>query len=332
MKKIALILSFLIFLHGVVISADSDSTRYLSQDDFMYGNNPRYTLLGHPPFKKTEIQPIPAICFGTIATGALVSQHIIQMNTIWEEQTDFRIMEDGNYALYVDKFGHFYGSYTTSSAFTEGLYASGFSRDWAVIGGGVLGLAYESYVEIMDGYGENWGFSPSDWYADAAGAIFYVAQGYIPFLQNFSPKFMYAPPCWTGVAGRDYAQSFIDDYSSQIFWLSINVNNLLPDMAKPYWPDWLEISVGYTARSLCNGDIYPCDPIDSPHVVDNVHGRRKIIVAMDYDMVKLLPDGNTYWNWLKQSMNYVKWPAPAVEFDLEGGGAKFMLIYPFNLP
>ena len=118
----------------------------------------------------------------------------------------------------------------------------------------------------------------------------------------------------------------IDDYSSQTYWLSINMHNILPEPAKDYWPTWLELSVGYAARNLCHNN---CDPIYSPHVLDQVYGRRKIIIALDYDMVALLPDGCNTWNVVKQYLNYFKFPSPAVEFDLEGGSTKFMLLYPF---
>ena len=230
-----------------------------------------------------------------------------------------------------DKAGHVFGAYITSTVFSEGMYASGFDKDWAVISGGAFGLALQTYIEIMDGYGVAWGFSWSDWYADVAGSAFYVAQEYIPFLQNFTPKFMYFPSDWTGDIGRDHAEVFIDDYSSHTFWLSMNVQNMLPESAKDYWPDWLELSVGYAARNLCDGYLYPCDPKQSPFVTDGVYGRRKIILALDYNMVKLLPDGPNAWNWFKQTLNYIKFPSPAVEFDLEGAEPRFMLVYPFPL-
>ena len=166
-------------------------------------------------------------------------------------------MEDGDYALYSDKLGHVYGSYITAAIFREGLYASGFNNDWATITGGILGLGYETYVEIMDGYGENWGFSPSDYYADVVGAAFFIAQEYVPFLQNFTFKYMYIPADWHGEKRRVGAEMLIDDYSSQTYWLSINMHNILPEPAKDYWPTWLELSVGYAARNLCHNN---CDP------------------------------------------------------------------------
>ncbi len=325
----------LILLHEIDAYAELDSNQCLSPKEFTFANSPRYTFIGHPPFRENNFQLIPAICFGGIITGIFAAQHIAQMNTIWKEQAEFKFLEDGNYALYVDKFGHFLGAYTSSVLFSEGMYAAGFDKDWSRIGGGTLGLAFQTYIEIMDGYGEQWGFSWSDWYANAIGSSFYIAQEYVPFLQNFTPKFMYFPADWHGELVRDHAEAFIDDYSSHTFWLSVNVHNLLPESAQPYWPEWLELSFGYAVRNLCDGYVgsqyVGCDLEKSPLVVDKVHGRRKIMVALDYNLIKLLPDGPHYWNWFRQSLNYVKFPSPAIEFDLEDGDTRFMLVYPFSL-
>jgi hypothetical protein len=59
-----------------------------------------------------------------------------------------------------------------------------------------------------------------------------------------------------------------------------------------------------------------------------VWGNRKLIIALDYDLVKLLPDGGHFWNWLKQSLNYFKLPSPAIEI---GKPIRFYLLYPFPI-
>ena len=75
--------------------------------------------------------------------------------------------------------------------FREVLVASGFGWNAANNWGAALGTAYSTYVEILDGFGESWGFSPSDWYADIAGCLFFAAQNFFPSLQNFTPKFQH---------------------------------------------------------------------------------------------------------------------------------------------
>ncbi len=304
-----------------------DTNRIL-QSDYYYADNPRYTLSGELPNKHTKIKPIPAISVGALYTTVFILQHIGQMNTIWKERTDFKIMEDGRYSLYVDKVGHIYGCVVNSYVMNEALLWSGFDNETSIWIGGLLGLGYSTYIEVLDGYGKNWGFSPSDFYCDIIGTAFYVAQYYVPFLQNFTTKFNYIPSNWAGNEKRKPSDIFIDDYSSQTFWLSINIYNMLPQKWKSYWIDWLQLSIGYTANNLTLPEL--SNPNHKYDVMFNneVYGDPKYLLSLDYDLVKLLPDGGNVWNWVKQSLNYVKFPSPTLEFSKKG--TKAFLFYPFQ--
>lgn len=302
---------------------------HIAQKDFYYADNPLYTITGELPNKTTKIKPIPAIIIGGVYTGVFILQHIGQMNTIWKDRTDFRFQEDGDYGLYVDKIGHFYGCYTTSYIARESFMWAGFSRESSVWLGSLLGLGYSTYVEILDGYGINWGFSPSDFYCDVAGTAFSVAQYYVPYLQNFSPKFQYIPSPWFGERKRIPSEIFIDDYSSQVFWMSANIHNMLPDNLKSFWPSWLQLSFGYTARNLTVPGSPGTEGRHYDEMRPNVYGDPKYILALDYDLTKILPDGGSFWNWLRQSLNLVKLPSPAIEFSKSS--TKFYLIYPFPI-
>lgn len=313
-------------------SADStlDSSLYFSQEEFQYAGVPRYTITGRMPLKETKINALNFSIFAGVFTGFMVGQHIAQMETIWKEQGEFKFYEDGRYALWADKAGHIFGCYFTSYMLSELFMMSGFSWDAATLWGGLLGLGYSTYVEILDGYGKNWGFSPSDWYADVAGAALFIGQKYFPVLQNFTPKFMYVPANWHGELKRKPSDFFIDDYSSHSLWLSVNVYNLLPDKLKQYWLPWLEISFGYAARNLCD-PINPenqCDPNRSFAMYEDVWGSPRFIIALDYNLAQILPDGPKFWNWLRQSLNYFKFPSPAIEIGRE---TRFYLLYPFSL-
>jgi hypothetical protein len=309
----------------------TDSTKKITPEEFFYANMPRYTVTGDLPLRDTDIKPWNLAGFGAVYGTFFYLQHKWQMETIWTEQTSFRIMEDGEYALWADKAGHFFGTYYMGYFMSEGLLQAGLSWEAATIWGGVMGLAYNTYVEILDGYGANWGFSPSDFYCDIAGAAFFIGQYYSPFLQNFTPKFSYMPPKWHGQNDRVPHDQFIDNYSSHTMWLSINVHNLLPKAMKPYWPKWLELSIGYAARNLyAPGSTEPYDPEKSLKVSDKAWGDRRFIIALDYNLVHLIPDAKgSFWNWLRQSANYLKFPAPAISFG--DSGTKYFLFYPFEL-
>ncbi len=112
---------------------------------------------------------------------------------------------------------------------------------------------------------------------------------------------------------------------------------MLDENLKEYWPQWLELSVGYAARNLTdpycrdvNGN--PCFDLTQNfrYKGDRVWGDPKLIFALDYNLVKLLPDGGSFWNWAKQTLNFFKLPAPAIEIGINGK-TRFFLLYPFPL-
>ncbi len=309
-----------------------DTIARISRENFLYTNDFRYTLTGKTPKINTSIDALPLSLTLASWGGLFVIQHQLQLNTIWKEQTDFKFYEDGIYALYSDKAGHFFGTYFVAYLVQESLFISGFSWDLSAIIGTAIGLAYTSYVEILDGYGKNWGFSPSDFYADVIGAGFFIGQHYIPFLQNFTPKFMYFPARWFNANHRIPHDAFIDDYSSHTLWMTANIYNILPESLKQYWLPWLDLSFGYAARDLCSVG-YDCGNINAKAYYDEfgsviVYGNPKFIVALDVNLVKLLPDGPPIWNWFKQTLNFFKLPTPAIEF---GDVTRFYLIYPFPI-
>jgi hypothetical protein len=200
----------------------------------------------------------------------------------------------------------------------EALKASGVDYNSSALYGSLFGLAYQTYVETEDGFAKTWGFSPSDWYFDFIGPAFYLAQHYVPALQNITPKWQYIPTEWTTKANINRPKTIIDDYNSTTFWYSLNVNNILPDNFKKYWVPWLNIAVGYGADS----DLKPnaSGPPDQQNI-------RRFIIGLDYNLVKLLPEGGSFWNWFRQTLNYIKFPAPAVQ--ISNHVVKFYLMYPF---
>ncbi|MCL5028088.1 MAG: YfiM family protein [Bacteroidetes bacterium] len=320
-----------IFAQSEKIISDSDSTisnqkdgstDFIPLSQFTYADHRRYTMDGSLPRLTTKIKPATMAILGGVYLGAIVFLHIHQQNAWWSGQRgNFHFEEDWMSALQVDKAGHSFGGYFTSYVMSEGLMASGFSWKDATLWGSVFGLAYQTYVETEDGFATEWGFSPSDWYFDALGPLFFLSQHYVPALQNITPKWQYVPSEWTGepIIGR--VRTFIDDYNSSTFWWSVNVYNILPDNLKKYWLPWLNIAVGYGADAV---DV-KADPNGPPDQLSE----RRYVIGLDYNLIKLLPDGGSFWNWFRQTLDFIKFPAPAIEFS--PSNTKFKLLYPFRI-
>ncbi len=306
-----------------IFLADSSNIKdFVPLSQFTYAGQRRYTMDGSLPRLDTKINPVTTSILGGIYLGTLVWLHIHQQNAWWSGQRGpFHFEEDWVSALQVDKAGHAFGGYMTSYVMSEGLMASGFSWNEATILGSAFGLAYQTYVETEDGFAKEWGFSPSDWYFDALGPIFFISQHYVPALQNITPKWQYVPSEWTGEPIINRPRTFIDDYNSSTFWWSLNVYHILPENLKKYWLPWLNIAVGYGADAI--------DVKFNPNGPPDQLSQRRYIIGLDYNLIQLLPSGSPFWNWLRQSLDFLKFPSPALEFTQSG--TKFKLLYPFRI-
>ncbi|MBL7997405.1 MAG: DUF2279 domain-containing protein [Candidatus Kapabacteria bacterium] len=301
----------------------------LTPEEFSFAGHIRYTMDGSPGLRTSRIRPYTLAAVGALYTGMVLGLHFYQQATLWNKRSSrFNVAEDGDYAAYVDKYGHFYGGYIMSYYSSEVLQASGVAYEQSRIWGTLMGIAYMTYIEIEDGFATGWSFSPSDFYMNLAGATFHLAQTYVPFLQNFTMKWIYTPPTWIGEKVRrnpyDTTQTyttFNDDYSASTFMISMNIHNMLPQQWKKYWVPWLNVGVGYVVRNLGWRD-----------------ETKRIAVSLDWNLVELMPDfkkvvgGTTgaVLNWLVQSINYFKLPSPTVEFSNDGN-TRIRLLYPFAL-
>lgn len=301
-------------------SVSRDST-YLFPSEFTYAGDGRVTFLGGMPRRETQIQALPTLALGLGYAGIAIGLHINQANAWWKDNRGpFNVQEDWPYALQVDKLGHIWAGYAMSTLLSDMLMECGMAEEPSIVAGSALGLAYQTYVEVEDGYAQKWGFSPSDAISNALGAGFRVAQHYVPVLENFTPRWSYVPSSWVG--DRDLnnrPRTFIDDYNSTTFWLACDVERLLPTKASDYWPDWMMVSVGYGIRDyevvLANGSL--------------AAPQARFMVGLDYNWVRILPPLPGVLNWVRQSLNYLRLPGPTLEFG--ASGTRFHVMYPFRI-
>jgi hypothetical protein len=247
-----------------------------------------------------------ALIVGGVLGATVTGIHIYQQNAWWKDQrTSFHFQEDGTYALNVDKVGHFYGGAVGTFLGRKSLEWSGASKTTALWGGFALGALFELYVEFEDGFARDWGFSPGDATADVLGAAWPLAQHYVPGLEHLHPKFSY----WPSKAFREgrHDGNMIDDYEGQTMWMGIHVHGLLPRSWKRYWPEWLGIAVGVSVRNMpqhVDGQVIYGNPLE-----------RNIILALDYDMTKIIPGDSWLLQALKEGLNFIHFPAPAIKIS-----------------
>ncbi|NOY06587.1 MAG: hypothetical protein GXO82_08170, partial [Chlorobi bacterium] len=184
-------------------------------------------------FERTSIVPWRAAVIGGALTTVFVGLDIYQRNSWWKGQRgEFHIAPDNDYALQVDKVGHFFGGALSTFIGKKSAQWTGFSDDASTWVGAFIGTTFELWVEYQDGFATDWGFSPGDAIMDVAGALYPVAQHYLPPLAAFQPKFSYYPSDDL-LEGRHKGGNIIDDYQGQTYWMGIHVHELLPSSWKP---------------------------------------------------------------------------------------------------
>ena len=272
---------------------------------------------------ETPSQDINWVRFG-ITTGSLAAAitglHILQYNSWWANQRGpFHIEDDPDYEHNYDKYGHAFGGYYTSHFFYEAYAWTGMDSSQATLLAGICGAMYEFYVEIEDGFAKDWGFSPGDAKADIAGAAFYVLRNRIDFLRNFQYKWFYYPSGEKPYT-KDQTLNPLDDYGGQSYWLTVDVHRMLPQPAKQYWPDWLNLALGVSRLYL---------PFDSTST--DYYNQRKTAyyIGLDFDMERIIPESSIgIINFIRRGLSYWRLPAPAYRIYPD---PRFFILFPLRM-
>ena len=234
---------------------------------------------------------------GAVYLGAGIGVHIYKKNTWWkDDRTNFHFQDDWPYALWFDKIGHFFGATILVHTFSAGFEAADFQTEQAMLYSTAMAIAFQMYVEIEDGFGANWGFSPGDAIANTLGAGYALAQYYFPYLQNFQFKYSYFPSA--KLRNGEHKGNIFDDFDGQKHWLTFRMKNLLPDDLAEIWPAFLNLAVGMGVKNL--------DGLGG--------GRREIFIAFDFNVLEL-PLTGKFGNFVKNSLNYIHFPMPGIRIS-----------------
>ena len=258
----------------------------------------------------SRVLPGRVALLGAITAGTVVAVHLYQARAWWQgPRAPFRFENDWTYALNIDKLGHAYGAYVLSHLFSYSMDWSGFTHSTSIYYGSVMGLAYQLYVEVEDGFHQDYGFSPGDAFSDVIGAAIPLAQERFPVLKNFSLKWSYYPSteyvdALKGGSGR----AFIDDYQGQTYFITMNPHFLMGDHPPSWIPSWLGVGFGLAARDL-----------------ENTQARRRLyIFALDYNLSRIETD-SPFLRSLFTVLDHFHLPAPGVVLD--GSVVKLRLVY-----
>jgi hypothetical protein len=203
-----------------------------------------------------------------------------------------------------DKFGHALGGYHLARFGAAFFRSACMSKPKATAWSAAYAALFQLQIEIFDAQFEKYGFSYPDLLANTIGTAFAVLHEVHPRTRAIKPLISYAP----SAAYRNRANFENElrpslDYSGQTYWLTADVDAMLPAAAKPFWPGFLRVSAGHSIT----------DWID-PRNGANIRAKRKIVLTIDFDAEKL-PGENRIWKTFKRQVGYIHLPSPALQIS-----------------
>ncbi len=264
-----------------------------------------FTLKNYHKMKPYKVNPVKMTVLGVVAAGVFTGFHIYYSNTWWKDKRDyFKFAADGYYARNIDKASHIYTANFFTVATSVAYEWTGLSPKKSLLFGALTSLAYETYIEVNDGFAPNWGFDWGDMGANVFGAVY-------PFLQSIAPPLQYVNFKWSfkpewlkkKVANQD---DLLDDYTNMTFWLSVNPMIALPKSVTKakFYPNFLALALG---MSISNAS----------HVTGSSSAKVQWLLALDID-VKELPGKSDFMVKFKKILNFFHFPMPAVKISPEG--------------
>ncbi|ULQ53916.1 DUF2279 domain-containing protein [Flavihumibacter fluvii] len=250
----------------------------------------------------------------------------IALNKAWYAdypKENFHTFNDFHEWNQMDKAGHIWTTYQLARISGAAWKWTGLPEKTAIWLGGGSALAFQSIIEIQDGFSQKWGFSWWDMAANTIGSGAYIAQELGWKEQRIQIKMGYWPYNYpedlesrsNDLFGTGSIERILKDYNSQTYWISANLRRFIP---VSHIPRWLNLSLGYSSDLMLGGmDNTWTD--DQGNTVDrtDIPRIRRYYLSIDADLTRI----NTRSKFLRSLFsvcNAIKIPAPALEFNSDG--------------
>ena len=269
----------------------------------MYPSNTLHQDLRLGVVSTPDLTRIALLAGSAAVTGFAINEG---MRRAWwrGDRRAFHFAEDRRYARDLDKLGHVYAGYAASLISYRLVNWTGLSENRSAWYGATLGLLFQLYVEIQDGFATDWGFERYDMAGNILGTVYFLARHYIPVLKYTGLKFSYYPSARYGTPKghegiwTDVAQSWVDDYEGQTYWLSLKAGDAAADyLSAPSWMRFFNIAIGWSLTDF--------------------RKEWEWYLALDWNM-EAMPGTNWYLRRFWELFDLIKLPAPAVRVAPDG--------------
>lgn len=227
----------------------------------------------------------------------------------------FHFFNDNAEWLQMDKCGHVATAYTVGGYGIGLLKWAGVKRKKSIWYGGLTGFAYQSAIELFDGYSSGWGFSTGDIAANALGAGILIGQELAWDEQRIRIKYNFHKSGYAvyrpALLGSNFQEQLLKDYNGQSYWLSLNIASFIPGETK--FPPWLNIAFGYGANGMIGGHSNP--PVyDSSGALLSFERYRQLYISPDIDLTRI-PVRSHFLKAVFGTFGFLKIPLPGIELS-----------------
>lgn len=232
----------------------------------------------------------------------------------------FHFKNDAKNYLYIDKASNAFASYQESYNVYYALRRAGLDEQKAFWYGGLSGLFFQTYMEVVDGFYEEYGFSSSDMLSNLFGTVLFMGQQKMLDEQPLKIKFSFSPSKVSQSLVENGWEALFKDFSAQTYWFSVNANKLF---LKQKLPDWFNLAVGYSTSGVFNS---PSGSLSGSldETLENERGG-EYLFSFDVDFSKI----NTKSKFLKSFLrivNFIKFPFPALYLN-DNGNIRLIGLY-----
>jgi uncharacterized protein YfiM (DUF2279 family) len=234
-------------------------------------------------------------------------------------KSSFHTFDDSKEWLQVDKVGHTWTAYQISRASMASWKWAGLSRKQQIWWGGLSGAAFQTVIEVLDGFSAEWGWSWSDFAANVAGSGLLIGQELGWKEQRVSFKFSfhimsYSDPMLNersdDLFGSSFPERMLKDYNGQAYWLSANLKSFFKQSKIPAW---LNVAVGYGGTGMFGGteNIWTDEETGITYDRTDIPRQRQWYLAPDIDFTRIKTNSKFVRSVLF-CLNAFKMPAPAL--------------------
>ena len=257
----------------------------------------------NPKDKNKKLNHLILYEVGTYSLG------LVAMNELWYKnypKSDFHFINDNSSWLQMDKMGHIATSYYSGVNGIKLYRWAGIDEKKAIWIGGLRGTFYNSIIEILDGFSENWGASMGDFASNSFGSFIAISQELYWKEQRILIKYSYSRSDLSyqnsELFGDNFFQRTFKDYNGQTYWISMNINSMFK-ADNSQFPDWLNLALGHSAKDMT-----------SPNNTTNDGRYRQFFLSFDIDLMRI-KSKNKILSVLSNVFGYIKIPFPTIEYS-----------------